>query len=105
MADLSLPLLPGDGIGPELAVAARACIDAVNEAAGLSIALVDWPIGYRAYRETGNALPAATLDAIRTAPASLLAAISTTQCPPPSPMGQLRRQLGLFADVRHCVSG
>lgn len=105
MADLSLPLLPGDGIGPELAAAARACIDAVNRAAGLSIALVDWPIGYRAYQETGNALPPATLDAIRAAPASLLAAISTTQCPPPSPMGQLRRQLGLFADVRHCVSG
>lgn len=105
MADLSLPLLPGDGVGPELAAAARACIGAVNDVAGLSIALVDWPVGYSAYQETGNPLPPATLDAIRAAPATLLAAISTTQCPPPSPMGQLRRQLGLFADVRHCVSG
>ena len=102
---LEIPLLPGDGVGPELAAAARSCIGALNRAAGLSITLVDYPIGYSAYRECGNALPEPTLAAIRRAPVTLLAAMSTTQCPPPSPMGQLRKQLGLFADVRHCVSG
>jgi 3-isopropylmalate dehydrogenase len=101
---MDIPLLAGDGVGPELAAAARTCIDALNGVANAGLTLVDYPIGYRAYCETGDALPEATIAAIRRAPATLLAAISTTRCPPPSPMGQLRRQLGLFADVRHCVS-
>ena len=102
---MDIPLLPGDGVGPELAAAARTCIDAVNGVAKTGIALIEYPIGYSAYTTTGHALPEATLAAVRHAPATLLAAISTTQCPPPSPMGQLRKQLALFADVRRCVSG
>lgn len=102
---MEIPLLPGDGVGPELAAAARSCIDALSRVAGPAITLVEYPVGFSAYREIGNALPGPTLEAMRRAPASLLAAISTTQCPPPSPMGQLRKLLGLFADVRHCVSG
>jgi 3-isopropylmalate dehydrogenase len=101
---LAIPLLSGDGIGPELAAAARAIIDALNQAGETNIDLVEFPAGYSAYRSEGNALPERTLDAMRRAPASILAAVSVTECPPPSVMGQIRQRIGLFADIRHCVS-
>lgn len=103
-AAVEIPLLAGDGVGPELADAARLCVDALNRSEGETLSLVDYPVGYAAYRNVGNALPPETLEAMRGARATLLAAISTSQCPPPSPMGQIRQQLGLYADVRHCAS-
>jgi len=100
-----IPLLPGDGVGPELAEAARACIDAINSAGDAIIELTEYAVGYAAYRGEGNALPDRTFDAMRSAPATLLAALSVKECPPPSIMGQIRQRLELFADIRHCVSG
>jgi 3-isopropylmalate dehydrogenase len=101
---LIIPLLPGDGVGPELADSARACIAALNEIGETKIELVEYPAGYTAYLSEGNALPDRTLEAMRNAPATILAALSVTECPPPSVMGQIRQRVGLFADIRHCVS-
>lgn len=102
--ELRIPLISGDGVGPELAEAARLCIDAVGTVAGPKITLVDYPAGYSSYMKTGNPLPDETINAMRNSPATLLAALSAKDCPPPSPMGQMRKLLGLFADIRHCVS-
>lgn len=104
MSDLTIPVLSGDGVGPELAQAARACFAAVS-GDGVRFHLPDHPIGYSSYRQTGNALPDETIDAMRHAPATLLAAFSVKECPPPSLMGQIRQRLGLFSDIRHCLSG
>jgi 3-isopropylmalate dehydrogenase len=102
---IEVPLLSGDGVGPELADVARICIKAVAAVADAPVTLVEYPVGYSAYLKTGSALPEETIQAMRNAPATLLAAMATKDCPPPSPMGQMRNLLGLFADIRHCVSG
>jgi 3-isopropylmalate dehydrogenase len=101
---IEVPLLSGDGVGPELADVARICIKAVARVTDTPITLVEYPVGYSAYLKTGSALPEETIQAMRHAPATLLAAMATKDCPPPSPMGQMRNVLGLFADIRHCVS-
>ncbi|MDI7258632.1 MAG: isocitrate/isopropylmalate family dehydrogenase [Thermodesulfobacteriota bacterium] len=102
--ELKIPLISGDGVGPELAEAARLCLDAVASAAGRKITFTEVPAGYSAYIKTGNPLPEETINAMQNSPATLLAAISGKDCPPPSPTGQIRKLLGLFADIRHCVS-
>lgn len=54
-------LIPGDGIGPEVAEATRAVIDA----SGAAITWVELPAGAGAVAEYGDVLPAVTLEAIR----------------------------------------
>jgi len=103
-SSITIPLLPGDGVGRELADSARACIEALNRLGITQIALPEFAAGFSAYQSEGKALPERTLEAMRNARASILAAISVKECPPPSVMGQIRQNIGLFADVRHCVS-
>ncbi len=103
--ELKIPLISGDGVGPELAEVARLCIDAVGSASSRKIRLIECPAGYSAYIKTGNPLPEETIHAMRRSPATLLAAISGKNCPPPSPTGQMRKLLGYFADIRHFLSG
>lgn len=103
--EMKIPLISGDGVGPELAEVARLCIDAVAGTAGRKFTLMDCPAGHSAYLKTGSPLPEETIDAMRQSPATLLTAISGKECPPPSPTGQMRKLLGFFADIRHFVLG
>jgi isocitrate dehydrogenase (NAD+) len=92
-------LITGDGTGPELATAARRCIDAT----GVSI---NWDVqeaGIDLMERTGNPLPPSVLESIRRTRCALKAPITT-------PVGTgfrslnvtLRHELGLFACVRPC---
>ena len=94
-----LVLLRGDGIGEELIDQARRVLDALCP----DLSYVEHPIGYGAFQERGAALPDATLEALRSAPASLLVAVGSPLHPVPgyrSPVVQLRRELDLFANLR-----
>ena len=90
-------LIPGDGIGPEVAQAARQVIDAT----GVSIEWVVRQAGQTALNESGELMPAQTLDAIRETRVALKGPITT-------PVGTgfrsvnvaLRQELDLFAAVR-----
>ncbi len=90
-------LIPGDGIGPEVAQAARQVVDAT----GVSIGWVIHQAGQIALNETGELLPARTLDSIRETRVALKGPITT-------PVGTgfrsinvaLRQGLDLFAAVR-----
>lgn len=90
-------LIPGDGIGPEVAEAARRVIDA----SGAEIEWIELPAGAAAFEEHGSTLPESTLDAIRTYRIALKGPITT-------PIGkgfksvnvQLRKTLDLYAAVR-----
>lgn len=104
VTEIKIPLIPGDGVGPELAEAARMCTEALNKAIEPNIILEEHPAGYSAYLESGLSLPDETVGAMKKSPVTLLAAVSAKDCPPPSPMGQMRKQLELFADIRHCLS-
>ncbi|MGE5227544.1 MAG: isocitrate/isopropylmalate dehydrogenase family protein [Planctomycetaceae bacterium] len=92
-------LIPGDGIGPEVIEAARRVLDATGVG-------VDWDrqdMGAGAYARTGDPLPVATLDAIRSSRVALKGPIET---PVTSGLRNanlaLRQGLDLFANVRPC---
>jgi isocitrate dehydrogenase (NAD+) len=90
-------LIPGDGIGPEVAEAARL----VLEATGVGIEWVEAAAGAGALEAQGSLLPEETLAAIRTTRVALKGPITT-------PVGTgfrsvnvaLRQELDLFAAVR-----
>jgi len=92
-------LITGDGTGPELAEAARRCIDATG-------VKINWDVqeaGVDVMAKTGNPLPDATMDSVRRTKCALKAPITT-------PVGtgfrsinvHLRQALGLYACVRPC---
>ncbi len=90
-------LIPGDGIGPEVAAATRLVLDAAHG----DIEWVDAVAGAGALESHGALLPEATLDAIRDCRVALKGPITT-------PVGTgfrsvnvaLRQELDLFAAVR-----
>jgi isocitrate dehydrogenase (NAD+) len=92
-------LLTGDGTGPELAEAARRCIDATG-------VKINWDVqeaGVDVMARLGTPLPDATLESIRRTKCALKAPITT-------PVGtgfrsinvHLRQELGLYACIRPC---
>jgi isocitrate dehydrogenase (NAD+) len=92
-------LITGDGTGPELAEAARTCVDATGVA-------VQWDVqeaGIDVMEKTGTPLPDNLLESIRRTRCALKAPITT-------PVGTgfrsinvfLRQELGLFACIRPC---
>ncbi len=92
-------LIAGDGVGPELAEAARRCIDAT----GVEIQWDAQEAGLDVMERTGTPLPEAVLASIRRTRCALKAPITT-------PVGtgfrsinvHLRQELGLFACIRPC---
>jgi isocitrate dehydrogenase (NAD+) len=90
-------LIPGDGIGPEVATAARLVLDAAD----VGIEWTERLAGTAALDEHGQPMPEATLDAIRESRVALKGPITT-------PVGTgfrsvnvaLRQGLDLFAAVR-----
>ena len=97
----NVTLITGDGIGPEIAEAAKRCIDATG-------VQIDWDVreaGVDAMAKQGTPLPEATLESIKKNGIALKAPITT-------PVGtgfrsvnvHLRQTLDLFACVRPCKS-
>jgi isocitrate dehydrogenase (NAD+) len=90
-------LIPGDGIGPEVAAATRRVV----EAAGADLAWVEAAAGHGAVERFGDPLPEATLDLIRRHRVALKGPCTT-------PVGKgfrsinvrMRKELDLFASVR-----
>lgn len=98
---MKVTLITGDGIGPEIADAARKCIDATG-------ADIDWEIaeaGTEAMEKFGTPLPEPTIESVRKNGVALKAPITT-------PVGTgfrsinvyLRQELDLYACLRPCKS-
>ncbi len=92
-------LITGDGVGPELAAAARRCVDATG-------VKIQWDVqeaGVEVMERTGSPLPEATMESVRRTHCALKAPITT-------PVGtgfrslnvHIRQALGLFACIRPC---
>lgn len=92
-------LITGDGTGPELAEAARKCVDATG-------VKINWDVqeaGVDVMARTGTPLPESVIQSIRRTRCALKAPITT-------PVGTgfrsinvfLRQELGLFACIRPC---
>jgi len=94
-----ITIIPGDGIGREVSLAARRCIDAT----GVKIEWDEQIAGQEALEKFGNVLPQETLDSIRRNKVAIKGPIIT-------PIGkgfrsvnvQLRMSLNLYACVRPC---
>lgn len=107
---LRLGLLEGDGIGAEIVPAAVAVVDAALAAAGAPAAQwVALPVGRAAIDTHGDPIPAETLDALAGMDAWLLGPHDSESYPEPfktrlSPSGAIRKDFGLFANIRPAKS-
>lgn len=108
MREVSVALLPGDGIGPEVVAEARRLVDAVAPDHGLTVRWEEHPVGGASIDAHGTALTDEVLEACRAADAVLLGAVGgprwdTTDPAAPRPeqgLLGLRAGLGLFANLR-----
>jgi isocitrate dehydrogenase len=102
--DPIIPVIGGDGIGPEVVAAARSAVDAAVRAAFRGRRKIVWhevPAGEAAQAKYGESLPDATWDAIREYVVALKGPLTT-------PVGRglrslnvaLRQTLDLYANVR-----
>lgn len=98
-----IAVLAGDGIGPEVTAQARR----VLEAAGVDATFEEAPVGGAGYMALGRPLPPETLDLARRADAVLFGAVGDPQFDalerrlrPEAAILGLRRELGLFANLR-----
>ncbi|MBS3734673.1 MAG: isocitrate/isopropylmalate dehydrogenase family protein [Phycisphaerae bacterium] len=107
MSTHTATLITGDGVGPELAAAARKCIDAAlakTDGAG-TIAWSERPAGVDVMESAGTPMPDETIESVRATDATLKAPITT-------PIGTgfrsvnvlLRQTLDLYACLRPCKS-
>lgn len=98
-------VLPGDGAGPEVTREAVACLALLSEHRGLGLAFEEHDFGGAAIDACGEPLPEATLAACRDSDAVLLGAVGGPQwddgpARPEAGLLALRRELGLFANLR-----
>lgn len=100
-------LLPGDGIGPEVAQAAVNVLDALGEATGFSCDYTEEAVGGAAIDRYEDPMPDSVLDLCRGADAVLLGAVGgakwdhhTGAMRPESGLLKLRAGLGAFANLR-----
>ncbi len=108
MREVSVVVLPGDGIGPEVVTEARKLVDAVAPDAGLSIAWDEHLVGGISIDTHGTALTDEVLETCAAADAVLLGAVGgpkwdTTDPDKPRPeqgLLGLRAGLGLYANLR-----
>jgi len=101
-------VLPGDGIGIDVTAEAVKVLQAVQRRAGsFSLNFASHPSGAICYRDTGDDLPPATVEAARAADAVLLGAMGHPEIRKPdgtelTPQVTLRVILDLYAGVRPC---
>jgi 3-isopropylmalate dehydrogenase len=100
-------VLPGDGIGPEVTRTAVAALRCIGRRHGHEFIFHTHLIGGAAIDATGEALPAATLEACRRADAILLGAVGGPKWSDPAApvrpeqgLLALRHALGLYANLR-----
>jgi isocitrate dehydrogenase len=101
---IPVPVIAGDGVGPEITAAARAVIDAAVSLASDGEVSISWEellAGEAAFTRTGEWLPQSTLDSIRSRGVAFKGPLTT-------PVGggirslnvAIRQKLDLFASVR-----
>lgn len=114
MSNYRIAWLPGDGIGVEVCNAARLVLDA----AGLDAEYIHGDIGWEFWCREGDALPARTLDLLRSTDCAFFGAITSKPAPDAarelaaglrgrglayrSPIVRMRQSLDLYTCLRPC---
>ena len=94
---------PGDGCGPEIIGWAQKALETVSTRSGnFDFNFIPVEIGFGAYQKTGEALSKASLDAMRSADATLFVAIAAAEMPRhlPNPIIVMRKELDLYGNMR-----
>ena len=104
---LSIAILPGDGIGPEVTTAAVTVLGAAAEKFGFAIETQSHPIGWAGVESSGHPLPPATKAAALGADAVFLGAVGDPRADelppglrPEAGLLELRRLLDCYANLR-----
>lgn len=105
-------VLPGDGIGPEVTNQSLRVLDAVCKKFGHEFQYSFGLIGADAIEKTGDPLPQATIEMCKHADAILFGAVGEhkydndhhSNIRPEQGLMRIRKELGLFANIRHIVS-
>ncbi len=112
MPTFNIAVLDGDGIGPEVVREAIKVLDRIETRFGHTFNYTYAPVGAVAIDQTGNPLPDETLDLCRKSDALLFGAIGhprfdndpTAKVRPEQGLLRLRKELGLFANLRPVAS-
>jgi len=102
---VSLLLLPGDGIGPEIMDVVSRCLAGLGEARGVELRLERREVGLGLWRRTGQTMPDDLAALVETNDGIVLGPLSTSEYPSKVDGGinvsaHLRRSLDLFANIR-----
>ena len=105
---LSIAVLPGDGIGPEIMKQGVGVLEAVAEKYGHKFSFEEALVGACAIETVGNPYPEATHKICMDADAVLFAAVGdlkydndpTAAVRPETGLLAMRKRLGLFANIR-----
>src|SRR5258707_3030538 len=107
---LNLTALPGDGVGPEVTDEAVRLLETIAETFGHKLIITRKPVGGAALLVSKDPLPAETLQACLASGAVLLGAVGgpsfdsfPSHLRPESGLLRLRRELGVFANLRPAV--
>ena len=104
---LNLTALPGDGVGPEVTDEAVRVLETIADVFGHQLSVTRKPIGGAALMSVKDPLPADTLQSCLASGAVLLGAVGgpsfdsfPSHLRPESGLLRLRRELGVFANLR-----
>ncbi len=100
-----LLLLPGDGIGPEIAAATDRVLEAIDRRHGAGLVVETDAIGFDSLAREGTTLPGRVLERARAVDGVILGPVSHAEYPPAekggiNPSGTLRIALDLYANIR-----
>ena len=82
MAQYKIPVIPGDGIGPEIIAEGRKVLDAAGEAYGFDIEWIEYPHGAEHYLKTGELISEDTLKELSGYDAIYLGSVGDPRVPP-----------------------
>jgi 3-isopropylmalate dehydrogenase len=108
-ARVSIAVLPGDGIGPDIVESTVRVLDAAATKHGIALDFVPLPVGLQAIETHGSTLPEETLSALHRHKAGILGPVSHHIYPRDdsryvNPSGYLRKHFDLYANIRPVVS-
>ncbi|HIX00728.1 MAG TPA: 3-isopropylmalate dehydrogenase [Candidatus Nesterenkonia stercoripullorum] len=90
---LSIAVVPGDGIGPEVIAEARKVLDAALEGSAARVEYVEYPLGAGHWAATGETLTEETLESLRGHDAILFGAVGADPQDVAIPSGLIEREL------------
>ncbi len=106
---MKILVLPGDGIGPEIAAATVAVLTSTSALMSLGLAFETMGIGFASLAAQGTTCPDAVLQRISQVDGIILGPVSHSDYPPRAagginPSGELRVRFALGANIRPCRS-